>query len=80
MKRHFYCNTKSYQEPIVKPYTKIERHNLTKIQADNQMTTDEVMEKASQSCRILEAVHRGDETSKHLSLDIILRPNQFTCF
>ncbi len=35
MRPHFYCNTKSYEEPIVKPYTEIERHNLTKIQADN---------------------------------------------
>lgn len=35
MKPHFYCNTKSYEEPIVKPFTQIEGHNLTKIQQDN---------------------------------------------
>ena len=35
MRPHFYCNTKSYEEPIVKPFTEIERHNLTKIQADS---------------------------------------------
>lgn len=35
MKLHFYCNTKSYEEPVVKPFTQIEGHNLTKIQADN---------------------------------------------
>lgn len=35
MKPHFYCTTKSYEEPIVKPFTKIEGHNLTKIQQDN---------------------------------------------
>jgi len=34
MRPHFYCNTKSYEEPKVKPFTKIEEHNLTKIQAD----------------------------------------------
>lgn len=35
MTPHFYCKTKSFEEPIVKPFTKIEDHNLTKIQADN---------------------------------------------
>lgn len=35
MRPHFYCNTKSFDEPIVKPFTKIEWHNLTKIQQDN---------------------------------------------
>jgi type III restriction enzyme len=35
MKPHFYCNTKSYEEPLIKPFTEIEKHNLTKIQADN---------------------------------------------
>ncbi len=35
MRPHFYCNTKSYEEPIVKPFTEIERHNLTKNQADS---------------------------------------------
>ena len=35
MKPHFYCVTKSYEEPIIKPFTRIEGHNLTKIQADN---------------------------------------------
>ncbi len=35
MKPHFYCTTKSYEEPIVKPFTQIEGHNLTKIQQDN---------------------------------------------
>lgn len=34
MKPHFYCNTKSYENPVVKPFTQIEGHNLTKIQAD----------------------------------------------
>ena len=34
MRPNFYCNTKSYEEPIVKPFTQIEGHNLTKIQAD----------------------------------------------
>jgi len=34
MKPHFYCNTKSYAEPIIKPFTQIEGHNLTKIQQD----------------------------------------------
>jgi len=34
MKPHFYCNTKSYEKPVVKPFTQIEGHNLTKIQAD----------------------------------------------
>ena len=34
MRPHFYCKTKSYEEPVVKPFTKIEEHNLTKIQAD----------------------------------------------
>jgi len=35
MRPHFYCNTKSYEEPIVKPFTQIEGHNLIKIQADS---------------------------------------------
>jgi type III restriction enzyme len=35
MKPHFYCTTKSYEEPIVKPFTEIEGHNLTKIKADS---------------------------------------------
>jgi type III restriction enzyme len=35
MKPHFYCTTKSYEEPIIKPFTQIEGHNLTKIQQDN---------------------------------------------
>lgn len=35
MKPHFYCTTKSFEEPIVKPFTEIEGHNLTKIQADS---------------------------------------------
>lgn len=35
MRPHFYCTTKSYEEPIVKPFTQIEGHNLTKIQHDN---------------------------------------------
>ncbi len=35
MKPHFYCTTKSYEQPIVKPFTQIEGHNLTKIQQDN---------------------------------------------
>ena len=35
MRPHFYCTTKSYEEPIVKPFTEIEPHNLTKIQADS---------------------------------------------
>lgn len=35
MRPHFYCNTKSYEEPIVKPFTRIEGHNLTKIQKDS---------------------------------------------
>ncbi|MEI8355594.1 MAG: DEAD/DEAH box helicase family protein, partial [Deltaproteobacteria bacterium] len=35
MRPHFYCNTKSYEEPIVKPFTQIEGHNLTKIQQDS---------------------------------------------
>jgi type III restriction enzyme len=34
MRPNFYCNTKSYEEPIVKPFTQIEGHNLIKIQAD----------------------------------------------
>ncbi|GAW68751.1 hypothetical protein GPEL0_01f5228 [Geoanaerobacter pelophilus] len=34
MRPHFYCNTKSYEKPVVKPFTQIEGHNLTKIQAD----------------------------------------------
>ena len=34
MKPHFYCTTKSFEEPIVKPFTEIEGHNLTKIQSD----------------------------------------------
>lgn len=35
MKPQFYCTTKSYEQPIVKPFTQIEGHNLTKIQQDN---------------------------------------------
>lgn len=35
MKPHFYCMTKSFEEPIVKPFTEIEGHNLTKIKADS---------------------------------------------
>jgi len=35
MKPHFYCTTRSYEEPVVKPFTRIEPHNLTKIQADS---------------------------------------------
>lgn len=35
MRPHFYCTTKSYEEPLIKPFTEIEKHNLTKIQADN---------------------------------------------
>jgi type III restriction enzyme len=35
MRPHFYCNTKSYEEPLIKPFTEIEKHNLSKIQADN---------------------------------------------
>lgn len=35
MKPQFYCNTKSYEEPLIKPFTEIEKHNLSKIQADN---------------------------------------------
>lgn len=35
MKPHFYCTTKSYEEPIVKPFTQIEGHNLTKLEKDN---------------------------------------------
>ena len=35
MKPYFYCTTKSFEEPIVKPFTEIEGHNLTKIQADS---------------------------------------------
>jgi len=35
MKPYFYCTTKSYEAPIVKPFTEIEGHNLTKIKADS---------------------------------------------
>jgi type III restriction enzyme len=35
MRPHFYCTTKSYEEPIIKPFTQIEGHNLTKIQKDS---------------------------------------------
>jgi type III restriction enzyme len=35
MKPHFYCTTKSFEEPVVKPFTEIEGHNLTKIQTDS---------------------------------------------
>jgi len=35
MKPHFYCMTKSFEEPIVRPFTELEGHNLTKIQADS---------------------------------------------
>jgi type III restriction enzyme len=35
MKPHFFCVTKSYEEPLIKPFTQIEGHNLTKIQADS---------------------------------------------
>jgi len=35
MKSHFFCTTRSYEEPVVKPFTRIEPHNLTKIQADS---------------------------------------------
>jgi len=35
MNPHFYCTTKSFEEPIVKPFTEIEPHNLTKIQSDS---------------------------------------------
>jgi type III restriction enzyme len=35
MRPHFYCTTNSYEEPVVKPFTGIEGHNLVKIQADN---------------------------------------------
>ncbi|MHC1698979.1 MAG: DEAD/DEAH box helicase [Geobacteraceae bacterium] len=35
MRPHFYCNTKSFEEPIVKPFTQIEGHNLIKIQQDS---------------------------------------------
>ncbi|MFA5180798.1 MAG: DEAD/DEAH box helicase family protein [Syntrophales bacterium] len=35
MKPHFYCTTKYYEAPIVKPFTEIEGHNLTKIKADS---------------------------------------------
>lgn len=35
MRPNFYCTTKSYEEPILKPFTQIEGHNLTKIQQDN---------------------------------------------
>jgi len=35
MNPHFYCTTKSFEEPIVKPFTAIEPHNLTKIQTDS---------------------------------------------
>lgn len=35
MRPHFYCTTRSYEEPVVKPFTRIEPHNLTKIQADS---------------------------------------------
>ena len=35
MKPHFYCTTRSYEEPVVKPFTRIEPHNLTKYQADS---------------------------------------------
>ncbi|MBV5329282.1 MAG: DEAD/DEAH box helicase family protein [Chlorobium sp.] len=35
MKPHFYCTTKSFEKPIVKPFTQIEGHNLTKIKADS---------------------------------------------
>ena len=34
MKAHYYCVTKSCEKPIIKPFTKIEGHNLFKIQTD----------------------------------------------
>lgn len=35
MNPHFYCKTKSFEKSIIKPFTEIEEHNLTKIKADN---------------------------------------------
>jgi type III restriction enzyme len=34
MRPHFYCKTKSFETPIVKPFTAIEPHNLTKVLTD----------------------------------------------
>ncbi|MBF0103528.1 MAG: DEAD/DEAH box helicase family protein, partial [Desulfobacterales bacterium] len=32
---HFYCQAPSYEQPVVKPFTKIEEHNYSKYSADN---------------------------------------------
>jgi type III restriction enzyme len=34
MKPYFYCKPKAFKEPVVRPFTGIERHNLTKIKTD----------------------------------------------
>jgi len=35
MKPHYYCRTKAFEEPRIKPFTEILGHNLTKISADS---------------------------------------------
>ena len=34
MQKHFYCITNAYEKPVIKPFTKIERHNLFKVKKE----------------------------------------------